>query len=124
MTTYAREKKLARTRARFASLEGSWRGLSNLDVAGYEIHLGRTRALPSARVAARSALLGEGAAVLGWQLGAVLGVYCHGLLENPAVLAALTGRAAVPREAAFDRVADIVERSFTPGILDSLIHRR
>jgi adenosylcobyric acid synthase len=60
-------------------------------------------------------------ACLGWQYGAVLGVYMHGLLENPAVLAALTGSPGRAHDVAFDRIADVVDRSFTPGLLDSLL---
>src|SRR5258706_10566092 len=45
-------------------------------LAGYEIHHGRTQAGPLA-----VPHLDEG---LGWQQGAVTGVYLHGLLENTA----------------------------------------
>jgi adenosylcobyric acid synthase len=124
VTRYVPQKHVSRSRARFGELDGVWRRLSNLEVSGYEIHVGRTEAPAGAPVALKTALVGtpDGAA-LGWQFGAILGVYCHGLLENPAVLAALTGAVSEARDAAFDRVADIVERSFTPGFLDSLALR-
>jgi len=125
VTRYVPQKHLSRARARFGTLEGAWRRLSNLDVSGYEIHLGRTAAPVSAPRALMAALVStaDGAA-LGWQFGAILGVYCHGLLENPAVLAALTGAASGAPEAAFDKVADVVERSFMPGCLESLVLRK
>ena len=125
VTRYAPRKHLSRARARFGALDGAWLGLSNLDVSGYEIHLGRTAASVSAPRALKTVLVStpDGAA-LGWQFGAILGVYCHGLLENPAVLAALTGAVSEAPEAAFDKVADLVERSFTPGFLDSLVLRK
>ncbi|MDB6083058.1 MAG: cobyric acid synthase CobQ [Gammaproteobacteria bacterium] len=136
VTHYAPDKQLSRARARFAVLEGPWQGLSNLDVAGYEIHLGRTRPVSGASTHLRTALMrsalsgeamiptiptaGATATCLGWQYGTVLGVYLHGLLENPAVLAALTGSPGRSHESEFDGVADVVEHAFTPGFLDSL----
>jgi hypothetical protein len=45
-------------------------------------------------------------------------------LENPAVIAALTGVMIQAPESAFDKVADVVERSFMPGFLDSLVLRK
>jgi adenosylcobyric acid synthase len=125
VTHYGQRKQLSRARARFADLEGPWKPLSHLEVTGYEIHLGRTR-LGSTRPLSdapslRAALIDDSATVLGWQQGVVLGVYCHGLLENPAVLSALTGSRDISYDAAFDKIADVVERSFTPGILNSLV---
>ena len=125
VTRYVPQKHLSRARARFGALAGAWRRLSNLDVSGYEIHLGRTAAPVSATRELKAALVStaDGAA-LGWQFGAILGVYCHGLLENPAVIAALTGVMIQAPESAFDKVADVVERSFMPGFLDSLVLRK
>jgi adenosylcobyric acid synthase len=121
VTQYVERKQLSRTRARFAALGGPWKLLSNLDVSGYEIHLGRSRPVTAASYL-RTALTGEGAGDgLGWQYGVVLGVYLHGLLENPAVLAALTGAVGRSYDSAFEKVADVVEHSFTPGFLDSLL---
>ena len=124
VTRYVPQKHLSRARARFGSLEGAWRRLSNLDVSGYEIHLGRTAAPGIAGAALKTALVSvaDGAA-LGWQSGEILGVYCHGLFENPAVIAALTGVVVQAPQFAFDTVADVVERSFVPGFLDSLVLR-
>jgi adenosylcobyric acid synthase len=122
VTRYGRDKQVSRSRARFDALEGPWKRLSHLDVSGYEIHLGRTQPASTAPPGLRNALTSEAmTACLGWQYGAVLGVYMHGLLENPAVLAALTGSPGRAHDVAFDRIADVVDRSFTPGLLDSLL---
>ncbi len=45
----------------------------------------------------------------------------HGLFENPAVVGALFGRVPPPLEAAFDRLADVVDAAFTPAALMGLL---
>jgi len=72
----------ARTEARFTTLDGPWGVLSNRTVGGYEIRHGRTTGAP--------AVLDRD---LGWAHGPVLGVYLHGLLEDPAILEAILGAA-------------------------------
>jgi len=60
---------------------------------------------------------------LGWcnAQGNVLGVYLHGLFEQPAVLHALFGATAPTLDTVFDRLADVADRHFAPGFLPSLI---
>src|SRR6218665_573075 len=64
---------------------------------------------------------------LAWQNGAanVLGLYLHGLLEDPAALQALFGRAgaaALPTpDAMFDGLARTIDACFAPGVLQALI---
>ena len=57
--------------------------------------------------------------------GNVLGVYLHGLLEDPAVLQALFGaRHGAPvrtLDNVFDGLADALQAHFVPGVLASLI---
>ena len=89
------------------------------EVDGYEIRCGRTVAhsahLPVAL---------PGAPPLGWQRGNVLALYLHGVLENPAVVQALFGRAARSLDAVFDGLADLVDAHFQPGALMALLEPR
>ncbi|RZL31999.1 MAG: cobyric acid synthase CobQ, partial [Rubrivivax sp.] len=87
---------------------------------GYEIRHGRTQphpGLPPPQVALRNAT-GE---AIGWQAGRVLGLYAHGLFEQPAVLQALFGQTGRPLDAVFDGLADFIDLHFQPGRLASLI---
>jgi adenosylcobyric acid synthase len=118
-TRFGATKSLAPTRARLAALAGAWAPLSGLVVDGYEIHLGQTRPTASAAPVVVLVEPASGAA-LGWQQGPVLGLYLHGLLESPAVVAALFGVAPPPRTATFGRLADVVAASFGAGPLASL----
>lgn len=81
------EKVQRSVRVRLPALEGPWRGLSGLEVEGYEIHHGQTEGMG-----------------LFHQEGGVLATYLHGLLENPSVQEALFG-ASVDLEATFDLLA-------------------
>jgi adenosylcobyric acid synthase len=60
---------------------------------------------------------------LGWHSanGNVLGVYLHGLFEDPAVLTRLFGASTPTLETVFEGLADFVERHFAPGVLAGLI---
>jgi len=102
-----------------------WSALASVSVAGYEIHHGQTTQHPAMAQAGdvARAVLPNG---LGWQnaAGNVLGIYLHGLLEDPAALQALFGarlNAVVPTlETVFERMADFVEEHFEPGVLHGL----
>lgn len=100
-TVFSHEKRTRHTSSRFAELESPWRELSGRDVAGYEIRHGATQS--SGAVAA----LPDG---LGFAAGPVLGLYLHGLFEQPELVEALLG--ASPErslDAELDRLADGVE---------------
>ena len=60
---------------------------------------------------------------LAWQnaAGNVLGLYLHGMFEDPRVLAALFGAATPTLDSVFDGLADFVEKHMAPGVLQSLI---
>lgn len=118
VTQFERDKVVRRTSVVFGAMAGPWAALSGLQVSGYEIHHGQTAphpAMPPGR-----AVLPRG---LGWQnpQGNVLGVYLHGLFEDPAVLQALFGAGAPSLDAVFDGLADFIERHFDAGVLPGLI---
>lgn len=117
VTSFAEEKTVQRTEARFARLGGPWAALSGVSMAGYEIHHGQTRAR---RGAGARVALPRG---LGWQSrrGNVLGVYLHGLFEDPRTSAALFARPAPRLDDVFDGLADFVEAHFARGVLTSLV---
>ena len=111
-TTMDPQKTVRRTRARFAALEGFWAPLAGLEVAGYEIHHGNSRA----GGATREAMPGG----LAFARGNVLGVYLHGVFEDPAVQRALFGRAAAGLEAEFERLADALEEHLDMKRIEAL----
>lgn len=118
VTVFARDKTVRRTRAAFGALAGPWAALSGVTVSGYEIHHGQTAQHP-----AMEAALAVMPSQLAWQnaAGNVLGLYLHGLFEDPAVLHALFGAAAPTLDSVFDGLADFIDRHFDPGVLPGLI---
>lgn len=101
-TIFARAKRAERIATRFRPLAEPWAALSGKALAGYEIRHGRSE--PTAPVAEA---LPDG---LGFVKGSVLGVYPHGLFEQPELLAALFGAApALSLERAFEGLADAIE---------------
>ena len=134
LTVFETDKTVQHTQASFdtamAAPDGArpspWAALAGVSVAGYEIHHGQTQQ------DAASAHRGELARVvmpggLAWQNGPgnVLGLYLHGLFEDPAALQALfaarlTGP--VPTlDAVFEGLADYISTHFEPCVLDALI---
>ncbi len=122
VTVFEENKTVQHRQARFTTVAGAWAALSDVQAHGYEIHHGQT-APHSAMAAAGdipTAVMPDG---LAWQnlAGNVLGVYLHGLFEDPAVLAALFGATVPTLDAVFDGLADYVEQHFEPGFLQSLV---
>ena len=120
VTQFEREKLLRPTSVQFADLAAPWAALSGVRAQGYEIRHGRTAQHPSfaeAVVALRNAA-GE---PIGWQQGSVLGLYAHGLFEQPAVMQALFGQASRSLDSVFDGLADFVDAHFETDFLMSLI---
>lgn len=125
VTQFERDKTVRGTRACFGDVKGPWAALSGVSVAGYEIHHGQTAQHPAMAAAgdlAREVLPGG----LGWQnaAGNVLGVYLHGVFEDPSVLHALFGATVPTLETVFDGLADFIQTHFEPGVLDQLIAPR
>jgi adenosylcobyric acid synthase len=102
-TSYGTSKQTRRTTARFLSLPEPWAALAGKSLTGYQIRHGQTTITgPVAE-----ALPGG----LGFVDGPVLGIYLHGLFEQPNLLSALFGAApARSLEQAFDELADAVEQ--------------
>lgn len=120
VTAFEPAKLLRHTPLRFDATDGPWASLAGLRAEGYEIRHGRTAAHP-ALPAPRIALRNEAGEAIGWQAGRVLGVYAHGLFEQPAVLQALFGQTVRPLDAVFDGLADFIDLHFAPGTLAGLI---
>jgi adenosylcobyric acid synthase len=116
-TQFERHKLLCHTRARFDALEGDWAALSQASFGGYEIRHGRTEARAGTRVALRNAA-GE---PIGWQQGAVLGLYAHGLFESPVAMQALFGTSVRTLDSVFDGLADFIDHHFDAGVLHRLL---
>jgi adenosylcobyric acid synthase len=118
VTLFEAAKTVRHTRVTFAPLAGPWACLSGLAVDGYEIHTGRT-AQHAGMPAGHVALPGG----LGWQntAGNVLGVYLHGLFEQPQVLQALFGAGVPTLDSVFERLADVVDQNFETGVLPALL---
>ncbi len=131
-------KTVRHTQPRFAhTMPGLWAALAGLDVQGYEIRMGRTQPHPAMLQAGHVAwpvLTNADGEVIGWINGAatpgnphagnVLGLYLHGLFENPAVLQALFGQRGHDLEATFNRMADYVEACFGADTLRGLLRAR
>lgn len=118
VTRFESQKTVQRSQAVFTALTGTWAALSGVAVQGYEIHHGQTTQHPGMPDAL--AVMPSG---LAWQnaSGNVLGVYLHGLFEDPAVLQALFGASTPTLDSVFDGLADYIGTHFDSGFLDLLI---
>ncbi|KQW42891.1 MULTISPECIES: cobyric acid synthase [unclassified Roseateles] len=121
VTVFETEKLLRSAEFRFAAtMDGGWQALAGVQAGGYEIRHGRTQphaGLPPPKVALRN----DAGEAIGWQAGQVLGVYAHGLFEQPAVLQALFGHSGRSLDAVFDGLADFIDLHFQPGKIAGLI---
>ncbi|MDY0747902.1 cobyric acid synthase [Paucibacter sp. R3-3] len=119
VTQYEREKLLRPAQVRFAC-SGPWQALDGVAAEGYEIRQGRTAQHP-AMAPATVAMTTQAGEAIGWQQGPVLGVYAHGLFEQPAVMRALFGQGLRSLDEVFDGLADFIDPHFAPGALLDLI---
>ena len=122
VTNFEITKTVQHRQTQFGSLTGSWSKLSDVTVAGYEIHHGQTAQHPAMAKAGDVAVAVLPDA-LGWQnaAGNVLGLYLHGMFEDPAVLHALFGATTPTLNSVFDGLADYIEQHFEAEFLDALI---
>ncbi|MBV8619830.1 MAG: cobyric acid synthase [Curvibacter sp.] len=116
VTCFAAEKTVRRSSQVFGPVAGAWSALSGVRVQGYEIHHGQT--VQHVAMAAAGDVAQELWPGLAWQSrgGQVLGLYLHGLFEDPQVLRALFGAAAPHLDAVFDSLAAGVERWFAGSL--------
>ena len=128
VTVFAMDKTVKHTQACFDLQMGGaspWALLAGVNAQGYEIHHGQTAQHPAMAQAGdvARAVMPEG---LAWQNGRgnVLGIYLHGLFEDPAVLHALFGAAAPTLDSVFDGLSHYIEQHFEPNVLASLIAPR
>ncbi|CAM3802003.1 cobyric acid synthase [Roseateles saccharophilus] len=121
VTAFEPEKLLQNTALRFDNaLESPWAALAGVQTQGYEIRHGRTQPHPGLP-APQVALCNAAGEAIGWQAGRVLGVYAHGLFEQPAVLQALFGQSGRSLDSVFDGLADFIDLHFQPGKIAGLI---
>jgi len=135
VTTFEAEKQTVRARGIVIANDGLFANARGLEIAGYEIHMGQTRAdcTSFVRVAAR----GENAVddcdgavdARGW----IAGTYFHGLFDNDALravmlanLAARKGiarstRARFDRGAAYDRLAQAARQNLNVALIYRLL---
>ncbi len=120
-TEFSLTKTVRHREVQLGTMAGPWAALSNLTCQGYEIHQGHTRAIPSSE-GLRSDTR-ELSKDLMWQdaSGQVLGIYLHGLFENPNIIAALFGAQVPTLDTAFEGLADCLERNIDHGFLKQLI---
>ncbi len=123
VTHFEPAKTVQPCQTQFASdITGVWSVLREVRVSGYEIHHGQTSQHP-AMAKAGDVIVRALPNALGWQNknGNVLGIYLHGLFEEPAVLQALFGVLTPTLDSVFDGLADYIEQYFEPHFLNQLI---
>ncbi len=109
-TRYRASKRTARSSARFGPLAPPWTWLGARRVAGYEIRHGTTRAYGPVEVVPGGLAFGA---------SNVMGLYLHGLFEDPAVLEAFCGQAPPLLGATFEQLADAVDEHLDTGWIRS-----
>jgi adenosylcobyric acid synthase len=97
-----------------------WHALQGLRVDAYEIHQGQSVWADPTNTPAATVCDASGH-IMGWQQGAVLGVYAHGLFEAAPVMQALFGQHVRSLDAVFDGLADFIDQHFAPGVLMDLL---
>ncbi len=101
-TAFARSKRTEKTCVQFRRLPAPWAALGLKTLAGYQIRHGESSATARAVEA-----LPDG---LGFVEGPVLGIYLHGLFEQPELVSALFGESpARSLEHALEELADATE---------------
>ncbi len=113
------KKRHHRGRYTLGATTGFWAPLAGVEFDAYEIRHGRTT--PRADGGGAPPLVPVLAEDCGWQCGATLALYVHGMFECPAVLRALFGRDTPTLEDTLNGLADFVDSGFAPGALAGLL---
>ncbi len=100
VTHYEPSKRTARSTLRLAPLAPPWSWLGGRRISGYEIRHGVTRAPRAIRIEPDGRAFGR---------DNVLGLYVHGVFEDPAALTAFAGAVPTALDATCDQLADAVE---------------
>lgn len=116
-TEFAAEKRVLPCRSQFGMIRGAWAALSGVEVQGYEIRHGRTRAELATLEAVQHAPDGS---AIAWANEQILAVYLHGLFENSAALQALFGASTDSLDARFDALADQLDQHLDAKWLSAL----
>lgn len=110
-TTMDESKHASRVVVHIEDMPEPWSSLNGISATGYEIRNGR--------ISVDGHALGEQL----WVDGSVLATTVHGLLEDPAVLEALTGHRPQPiLESTFELLADAVETHLDTELLLEMVN--
>ncbi|MEY4764354.1 MAG: hypothetical protein RI907_1027 [Pseudomonadota bacterium] len=128
-TRFAATKLLRQTEATFttpapAHADSLWAALGGVTVRGYEIHHGQTTVAPGGSTtgpAMACVLRAADGQALAWQRGPVLGIYLHGLFEDPRAARALLGQSAPDLDAICEGLAGFVHTHMNAGALAGLL---
>jgi adenosylcobyric acid synthase len=117
-TSFACEKVTRRTVTRFAhKLPEPWENLAGLCFEGYEIRHGASEVVGDVGQALPAGLA--------FVSGSVLGLYLHGLFEQPHLSRALIGVAAMTTpDETFEHLADVVDSVLDREVIDRLVGLR
>ena len=120
-TRFEISKTVRSCEVQFTEVGAPWHALSHLSFKGFEIHHGQTT--PLERIGKPQPSTHERIAGLAWQnnSGNVLGLYVHGLFENPHVLRSVLDYDGTSLDQVFDGLADFLEQHMARSLLDGLI---
>jgi adenosylcobyric acid synthase len=119
-TQFGPHKRLRAAPVTFSAPQGPWAALAGVQAQGYEIRCGHTT-LAEGHGAASAVLHDAQGQAIGWQRGAVLGLYAHGLFEQSSVLRALFGAEVPTLNQAYETLADLVEEHLDAALLRRLL---
>ncbi len=125
-TRFAAHKSLKVVQARWtpsapaSQAHAPWSALYGVTFNGYEIHHGQSDWCDPAQSPDAVLADAQGRAI-GWQAGAVMGLYVHGLFESSPAVSALFGQGVRTLDSVFDGLADFIDQHVEPGFLMRLI---